>query len=310
MSLLRRAAAPALATLLATAAPLALTPAVQAQSADAESADAESAERNQVVARVNGEEIRISDVMQMIGRLPQNVQIQALSNMPAMIERTIDLELILRAADQAGLRDEAEVQEQIEVIARDVLRQSYLENLVERAVTDAQVREAYDTYVEENPPEEVRARHILVESEEEAQAIVEQLDEGGDFAELAKEKSTGPTGEKGGDLGYFKRGQMVAPFAEAAFALEPGTYTDEPVKTQFGWHVILVEDKRTAEAPSFEEMEPQLRQQLEQEAIQAHLAELREGAEIEVVEPEPEAAPEDLPAESSASDGATVPAAE
>ncbi|WP_375594328.1 peptidylprolyl isomerase [Algihabitans albus] len=285
MSVLRCAAASAFALLLAAAAPLALS-----QSAQAQSAENEADQENQLVAVVNGTEIRVSDVLEMIGRLPQNVQMQAYSNMPAMIERTIDLELILEASEQAGLRDDAAVKEQIEAISRDVLRQTYLERLAESAVTEAELREAYDTYVRENPPEQVRARHILVESESEAQEIIGQLDGGADFAELAREKSTGPTGENGGDLGYFERGQMVAPFAEAAFGLEPGTYTDTPVQTQFGWHVILVEDKRTGEPPSFEELQPQLRQELEQDAIQSHLTELRNGADIEVVEPEAPAA--------------------
>jgi peptidyl-prolyl cis-trans isomerase C len=295
MPILRRAAAPALAALLASAAPLALSPALAQSGTDGGAETEAAAADDQVVAIVNGEEIRISDVMQMIARLPQNVQIQALQNMPAMIERTVDLELILRAAERSGLEEDPEVQAQIQTIVDDVLRQSYLERLAAREVTDADVRAAYDAYIEANPAEEVSARHILVETEEEAQAIVGQLEEGADFAELAKEKSTGPTGERGGDLGYFKRGQMVEPFAEAAFSLEPGTYTEEPVKTQFGWHVIKVEDKRASEPPAFEEMAPQLRQQLEQAAIQDHLAELRGNAEIEVVEPDPEAAAEDLP---------------
>ncbi|MGP1254956.1 MAG: peptidylprolyl isomerase [Kiloniellales bacterium] len=296
MSVLRCAAASAFALLLTAAASLALSQSAQAQAAENEAAQdqpsgaAQGDQENQLVAVVNGTEIRISDVMEMIGRLPQNVQMQAYSNMPAMIERTIDLELILKASEQAGLREDAVVQEQIEAISRDVLRQTYLERLAETAVTEAELREAYDTYVQENPPEQVRARHILVESESEAQEIIGQLDGGADFAELAREKSTGPTGENGGDLGYFERGQMVAPFAEAAFGLEPGSYTETPVQTQFGWHVILVEDKRTGEPPSFEELQPQLRQELEQEAIQTHLTELRNSADIEVVEPEAPAA--------------------
>lgn len=296
MSVLRCAAASAFALLLTAAASLALSQSAQAQASESEAAQdqpsgaAQGDQENQLVAVVNGTEVRISDVMEMIGRLPQNVQMQAYSNMPAMIERTIDLELILKASEQAGLREDAVVQEQIEAISRDVLRQTYLERLAETAVTEAELREAYDTYVQENPPEQVRARHILVESESEAQEIIGQLDGGADFAELAREKSTGPTGENGGDLGYFERGQMVAPFAEAAFGLEPGSYTETPVQTQFGWHVILVEDKRTGEPPSFEELQPQLRQELEQEAIQTHLTELRNSADIEVVEPEAPAA--------------------
>ena len=109
---------------------------------------------------------------------------------------------------------------------------------------------AYDGHIAElGAQEETSARHILVKEEEEAKAIIAALAEGGDFVALAKEKSTGPTGPNGGDLGYFQKEQMVKPFADAAFALEPGAFTKEPVKTQFGWHVILAEDRR-ADTPA------------------------------------------------------------
>ncbi|MCL4144383.1 UNVERIFIED_CONTAM: hypothetical protein GTU68_067142 [Idotea baltica] len=137
--------------------------------------------------------------------------------------------------------------------------------------------------------EEVRARHILVEEEETAKEITEALrGDKGDFAELAKEKSTGPSGASGGDLGYFLKGDMVAPFAEAAFALEKGAVSD-PVKTQFGWHVIKLEDRRMRKPPAFEELEGQLRQQLMQATAQQIIAEVKEATEVETKKETPPA---------------------
>ncbi len=124
----------------------------------------------------------------------------------------------------------------------------------------------------------------MVESAEEANALIEALDGGADFAELAQEHSTGPSGPKGGDLGYFARSEMVEPFSKAAFAMEPGQVTPEPVQTQFGWHVIKVIDKRRQPPPSFEEARAEIEQRLTREFVNAHMAELRADAEIEMLE--------------------------
>ena len=138
--------------------------------------------------------------------------------------------------------------------------------------------------MEDNPPrDEVKARHILVEEEEQAREIIAELDGGADFAELAEEHSTDPSAEgRGGDLGFFTRDRMVAPFAEAAFAMEPGTHSAEPVETQFGWHVILVEERREGTAPEREAVEGQLQEIIAAEVIEDTRTELRETAEIEM----------------------------
>ncbi|NJO38685.1 MAG: hypothetical protein HC871_15110, partial [Rhizobiales bacterium] len=122
--------------------------------------------------------------------------------------------------------------------------------------------------------EEVRARHILLASEDDAKAVIAELEGGADFSELAKEKSTGPSGPQGGDLGYFKKGQMVPEFGDAAFAMDVGSTSAAPVKTQFGFHVIKVEDKRKVE-PSFEETEPQIRQEVARAIVTALVEDLR-----------------------------------
>jgi peptidyl-prolyl cis-trans isomerase C len=128
--------------------------------------------------------------------------------------------------------------------------------------------------------EEVHARHILLASEEDAKAVITELEGGADFEELAKEKSTGPSAPNGGDLGYFKKGAMVPEFGEAAFSMDVGSTSAEPVQTQFGFHVIKVEDKRTNE-PSFEETEPQIRQEVARDIVTALVEGLRQGATIE-----------------------------
>jgi len=127
----------------------------------------------------------------------------------------------------------------------------------------------------------VRARHILVKDKAEAEAVISELQGGADFAELAKKRSTGPSGPNGGDLGYFPRGAMVPAFESAAFALEAGSFTQTPVQTQFGWHIILVEEKRIAEAPTIEELAPQLRQNLISQNLGRLLDSLRSNARIE-----------------------------
>jgi len=129
--------------------------------------------------------------------------------------------------------------------------------------------------------EQVRARHILLETEETAREVIRELDAGSDFAELAADKSTGPSASSGGDLGWFGKGQMVPEFSDAAFALEPGTFTTEPVKTQFGWHVILVEDRKAGEAPPFEQARQQLSSDMSGEVLQGILTDLRGKTEVE-----------------------------
>ena len=151
------------------------------------------------------------------------------------------------------------------------------------------MRAAYDETVASQPPvEEVHARHILVATEDEAKAVAEEIAAGADFAETAKARSTGPSGPRGGDLGWFAKGAMVPEFADAAFALKPGEVS-APVQTQFGWHVIKLEDRRVKPAPTFEEMREELTQQLQTKAAEAAVLAARESAEVERPENAPAA---------------------
>ena len=255
---------------------------------------AQNSDDDPLVATVNGKEIHRSDVMEAAKSLPAQYQTQIDTIFPALVDRLVDLELITGAAAEAGLAEDEEVETRLADLKRDVMREIFLQRELEKRVTDESLREGYDRFLAENPPKaEVHARHILVPEEATAKEIIAELDGGADFAELAKERSTGPSSAQGGDLGYFTEEQMVPEFATAAFALEPGSYGAEPVQTSFGWHVIKSEDKRETAPPSFEEVEPQLREEVSRAQFAELIAALREGAEIEILTPQPEeAAPE------------------
>ena len=146
---------------------------------------------------------------------------------------------------------------------------------------DAEVKARYEAEAKKLANiEQIKARHILVKTEDGAKAIIAELKGGGDFAELAKKKSTGPSATDGGDLGFFGKGQMVPAFEKAAYALNAGAFSETPVKTQFGWHVIKVEERKKADIPSFEEMEPAIRDRLSQDAGSAYIMKLRKEAKI------------------------------
>lgn len=249
----------------------------------APAADASDNDMSTVVARVGDKEVTLGELMVMRSQLPaqyQQVPLEAIYE--PMLNRAIDQILITRAARASGIADQDEVKAKIEEAADQVIAEAYLTQTIASEVTEDALRKRYEEAVAgQTGEEEAKARHILLDSEEDAQAVIAELDGGADFAELAAEKSTGPSAAQGGDLGWFQAGQMVPEFSSAAFALEPGTYTKEPVKSQFGWHVILLEEKRTADAPSFEEMHDQLTAEMTRELIQTRLEKLRGEAKIE-----------------------------
>jgi peptidyl-prolyl cis-trans isomerase C len=254
-----------------------LVPGAAALAQEAESDDP-------VVAIVDGQELRRSDLEDAAASLPEQYRQMPLPMIyDLLLDRVIDFELLAKEADRRDLGDEPEVQPALERARADVLRNALVQREVLESTTEERLRERYEELKESEDflREEVHARHILLESEEEAQAVIAELQAGADFAELAGERSTDPSAARNaGDLGYFTREQMVDEFADAAFALEAGEISPEPVQSQFGWHVIEVLDRRSVE-PSYAETEPQLRQELAREAITSLLAGLREDAEIE-----------------------------
>lgn len=243
--------------------------------------DAAPAE-DQVLATVNGEEILESEVRATQQGLPQQYrQLPFEMLKPMLVDREINQRLLMLAGQDAGLADDEEVKKQLAALERRIVAETYLERAIEEKVTDDAIKAHYDEFIKTNEPEpQVHARHILLENEEDAKAVIAELDGGADFVELAKEKSTGPSAPNGGDLGFFNKGDMVAPFAEAAFSMEPGTYSKEPVQTQFGWHVILVEEKKDGVQPSLEEIRQQMEAEVTQQAVQDLIEELRSDAEV------------------------------
>ncbi len=241
-----------------------------------------------VVAVVNGYEIFMSDIMnrrQQLGPQAQQYPMQLLFNL--ILQDMITVRLVADEARKQGYDKESQVRRAISQIEDQILQQELMSRYVKDNLTDDAVKARYDQFLKENPPlDEVRARHILVETEEQARAVIVRIGKGEDFARLARELSTGPSGKVGGDLGYFTREKMVPEFSAAAFELRPGDVTKSPVKTQFGWHVIKVEDRRTQDAPSYAQAEGQMREQVEEQLTRKYVGELREKAKVETYGPE------------------------
>ncbi|MEK9573363.1 MAG: peptidylprolyl isomerase [Alphaproteobacteria bacterium] len=235
------------------------------------------------MAKLNGEDIYLDEVLRLVEKLPEEIRQQPLETyFDRLIDDIVDSRLAAAAGNEAGLTNDERVIEQMSIAAQRVLAEAWINSELRKSITDEAVQQAYDIFVaDEQSRHEVRARHILVKEKAEAEAVIAELQGGADFAELAKKRSTGPSGPNGGDLGYFPRGAMVPAFENAAFALEAGSFTQTPVQTQFGWHIILVEEKRIAEAPTIEELAPQLRQNLISQNLGRLLDSLRTNARIE-----------------------------
>lgn len=236
------------------------------------------------VATVNGETIYRSEILAAAQALPPEYQAQLQNIFPALIDRVVDFHLISKAAESAGLSNDEEVERRVAELKVDIMREVFIQRKVETSVNEQTVRARYDTFIQENPPkQEVRARHILLEDEAAAKEIIKELDGGADFATLASERSNGPSKVKGGDLGYFTAEQMVPEFSQQAFAMASGQHSAAPVQTQFGWHIIKVEDKRDTAPPSFESIEAKLRDELSRETVTGVISGLRDSAEIEIL---------------------------
>jgi len=240
-------------------------------------------EGNPVVAVVDGAEIMRDEVLAFVETLPEHIKSMPIENLfPMALDQVVTDKALEQRVASAGLENDPEVLESLEEMKKELTRNVYLQRALDSVVTDAKLQEKYQEIVAQfEDKKETKARHILLETEEAANAVIAKLDEGADFAELAKEESTGPTAERGGDLGYFEKEAMVPEFGDAAFSLKPGLYTKEPVQTQFGWHVIKVEDRRTVEAPTFEEVKPQLEQKLRQNELFVLIQQWKDEADIE-----------------------------
>lgn len=248
--------------------------------------DASATEPEKVVARVNGE---------AIGQATLDSQVQALSSRGQSVspsralDEVITVKLLAQQAEEKGLADKPEVTVELERRRASLLAQQLIRAELEAyEPSDEELQAAYETqFASADGTSEYHARHILVKKDKAAaEAIISELEGGADFIALAKEKSEGPSAANGGDLGWFQPSEMVQPFSQAVQALEPGEYTTTPVKTQFGWHVALLEETRAAEPPKFEEVRSQLQSQLVSQHLQQYIADLRESADVEIVDQE------------------------
>jgi peptidyl-prolyl cis-trans isomerase C len=236
-----------------------------------------------VVATVNGQKIS-SEVFDMF--------IQAVTSKPAaeapaeqkaqMLDQLINMTLAAQAGEKEGLQNEADVKARIELLRMQILAEAATEKYIKaHPVSETEVKAEYDTQVA-NMPKEYKARHILVDSKEKAEAIIKELAAGGDFAKIAAKESKDPgSGKNGGDLGWFTAQTMVKPFADALAKLEKGATTTEPVQTQYGFHVIRLEDVRAPSAPAFEDVKEQVKMFAQRKKLQAYLDDLRKTAKIQ-----------------------------
>lgn len=236
------------------------------------------------VATLDGDAIWLDEIMAVAETLPPEYQQQGIAGIyDQLVDEVANSRLAAVAARNAGLDADADVAEAMRLAANRVLAEAYITREVGKEITDEAIQNAYDIFVADTGSREtVTASHILVETEEEAIAIIGQLNDGADFAELAREKSTGPSGPNGGSLGTFGRGQMVPGFETAAFEMPAGSYSANPVQTQFGWHIIQVSEKGIEEAPSLDQMRDQLAANLSRQSFSRIVETLRVGTSIEV----------------------------
>lgn len=234
-----------------------------------------------VVATVNGTPIT-QDAIDVLAAQRQNAS--AAADPAALLEQTIALEVMRQEALTKGLGSNPEVMGTLEQQERTVLASAAVKDFIATtSIDDEELRQLYDDKIGQ-PGSEFKARHILVETEEEARTLITELNGGADFSELAKIHSVGPSGGSGGELGWFSAQQMVAPFSAAAAELEKGTYSKDPVQTEFGWHIIMLDDVRETTPPSFEEVKDRLRSAMIQAKLQEHIETTRGSADIEMMQ--------------------------
>ncbi|MFO1081936.1 MAG: peptidylprolyl isomerase [Reyranellaceae bacterium] len=290
----------------------ATAPATPAQKPAAPPAANQAAQplKDPVVATVNGQPIRLSELEVAQQALPQqyrSVPLQAV--FPALLDRMIDSKLVVVDGKKNKLNEDPGFKKRMAFVEDQVLQDFWIQREIARELTPEKLQKRYEERLASMPPEEeVHARHILVSTEDEAKAIIADLKKGTAFDKLAKEKSTDKaSGAEGGDLGWFKKSDMVKEFADAAFGLKKGETSAAPVKTQFGYHVIKVEDRRKAPPPPYEEMADQLREEMAREVVTAQIDQLRAAAKIEKFNMEggkPDPAPAAKPAPGGAAPAA------
>lgn len=267
---------------------------------------------DKVLAKVNGVEVKESDVALAEEELaPSLQQMDPATRKENVLGFLIDLQIVAKAAEDKKIENTDDFKKRLTFTRKRLMMDSLLAAEGKAATTEEALKKVYDEAAKQITSEvEVHARHILVETEAEAKAVAEELKKGADFAELAKKKSKDPGASDGGDLGFFTKEQMVPEFSAVAFALEPGKISD-PVKSQFGWHVIKVEEKRNRTAPPIEQVKAQIETYVTRKAQADYVAKLREAAKVERMDKpaEPAAKPEAAKEPAKPSDSKMAPPA-
>lgn len=245
-------------------------------------------ETNKVIAKVAGIEITERELaLAEVDLLQQFAETPAEQRRAAILNALIDIKLLAKSAEEEGLSEDANFKARMAFTRSRTLHNELFQKKVLEQITDEELTTRYEAEIKGFPVEkEISARHILVETEEAAKAVIVELEGGADFAELAKTKSTGPSGPNGGDLGYFGKGRMVPEFEAAVFALETGAYTKEPVKSQFGWHVIKKDGERDTQPPTFDQVKDQVRQVVAREKYFQLTQDARKAYEFEILDEE------------------------
>lgn len=259
-----------------------------APAAEAPAAEAPAVTPETVVATVAGEAITEADLSFAAEDLTQELsQMPPEQRKPFLLRVLIDMKVMASAGRNAGMADTPLFQQRLKYLEERALRRAFFADTIATSVTEEAVRAGYDKLVAEFvPSEEIRASHILVATDEEAKAVKTELDGGADFATIAKEKSIDPGAANGGDLGFFGKGMMVAPFEAAAYALTDIGQVSDPVQSQFGWHVIRLEEKRQSTPPAFEQVAGQIQQQLLMATFDETVARLMDGVAIDIPDAE------------------------
>lgn len=237
-----------------------------------------------VVATINGADVRLKDVKEFAKNIPQLADLPFNMVYPQLLETMINARVVLQGAESTGVENDEAVQKTLKLAREQVISQAYLEKQLEAKMTPEALQEMYMAEMKNfNRQEEVRARHILVSSKKEADDVVAQLKAGVDFALLANTKSLDKENQ-GGSLGYFTKNMMIPEFGDAVFSMKKGQLS-APIKTPFGWHVVLVEDRRLAAPPAFEDVEDQLKQIYAERNARGVVQEEREKAHVSVLIP-------------------------
>lgn len=237
------------------------------------------------VAVVNGKPIPKAAFEQYVQQLRGRTKVDSAEASKSLVDQLVLEELLVQEADKEKLADDPQIKQQLAMVQRSLLASSVIRRMLSQsAPSEEAIKKEYETAIAAMKGKEYKASHILVDSEDKAKEVIAELKKGGSFAELAKAKSSDSSAANGGDLGWFTPSMMVPPFAQAVAKMEKGKFSEQPVQTSFGWHVILLEDVRDATPPSLDELKPQITQMLQSRMVNDYLEKLKSGAKIEVKE--------------------------